>query len=143
MSKLQIAVVAATAWVAWLVWHRHLDRVEAASLAAITDERGFLEFAPPTGFSTNQVLIVAAQNCPREGAVRADKLAREMAEQGIPFVRSSSVAFSPPDASDIDRYVERHNKVMNGEVPIVFVNGKVKSNPGLDDVIAEYQSVSR
>jgi len=143
MGKVQIAIVAAIAWVAWLAWHKHLDRVEAASLAAITDERGFLELAPPTGFSTNQVLIVAAQNCPREGAVRADKLAREMAEQGIPYVRSSSIAFTPPDPADIDRFVERHNKVMNSEVPIVFVNGKVKSNPSLDEVIAEYQSVAR
>jgi hypothetical protein len=30
-----------------------------------------------------------------------------------------------------------------GEVPVVFVNGRVKSNPGVDEVVAEYQAAVR
>jgi hypothetical protein len=32
---------------------------------------------------------------------------------------------------------------MNSDVPIVFVNGRVKSNPDVDDVLAEYEEASR
>jgi hypothetical protein len=39
--------------------------------------------------------------------------------------------------------VRRHNAVMNGEVPIVFVNGRVKANPSVDDVVAEYGAAAR
>ena len=32
---------------------------------------------------------------------------------------------------------------MNGELPIVLVNGKAKSNPTLEEVIAEYKAAGR
>jgi hypothetical protein len=32
----------------------------------------------------------------------------------------------------------RLNSVMNGELPIVFVNGRGKANPTLEEVIAEF-----
>jgi hypothetical protein len=97
----------------------------------------------PEGARSNEVLIVAAQNCPREGAVRADGLAREMAERHVRYRRASNVSFSVPAGADVDVFLRRNNAIMNSEVPIVFVNGKVKSNPGLDEVIAEYAEAAR
>jgi hypothetical protein len=88
-------------------------------------------------------VILAAQNCPREGAQRADRLAHEMAARGFHFKRASNASFSPSPTDDIDAFVRRHNAVMNGEVPIVFVNGRVKANPGLDEVVAEYEESAR
>jgi hypothetical protein len=37
----------------------------------------------------------------------------------------------------------RVTSVMNGELPIVFVHGKAKSNPTLDEVAAEYRGAAR
>ncbi len=143
MSAVKFVVIGAAAGIAWLVWNQHKAHVDAAAIAALTDERGFIEFEMPEGARNNEVLIVAAQNCPREGAVRADRLAREMAERNIRYRRSSSVSFSVPQDADTDTFVRRNNAIMNGEVPIVFVNGKVKSNPGVDEVIAEYATATQ
>jgi len=136
-------LIGAAAGIAWLGWNQHKSHVEAAAIAALTDERGFIEFEMPQGARNNEVLIVAAQNCPKDGAVRADRLAREMAERNIRYRRSSGVSFSVPQNADVDTFVRRNNAIMNGEVPIVFVNGKVKSNPGLDEVIAEYAQATQ
>ena len=138
MSAVRFVLLGAVVGMAWLGWNQHKAHVEARAIAALTDERGFIEFEKPQGAKNNEVLIVAAQNRPRDGAVRADRLAREMAERNIRFRRSSGVSFSVPQGADVDTFVRRNNAIMNGEVPIVFVNGKVKSNPGLDEVIAEY-----
>jgi hypothetical protein len=139
----KFVLIGAAAGIAWLAWNQHKAHVEAAAIAALTDERGFIEFEMPQGAINNEVLIVAAQNCPRDGAVRADRLAREMAERDIRYRRSSSVSFSVPQDADTDLFVRRNNAIMNGDVPIVFVNGKVKSNPGLDEVIAEYAEATQ
>ena len=143
MSAVRFVLIGATAAAAYLAWNQHKAHVDAAAIAALTDERGFIEFEMPQGAKNDEVLIVAARNCPREGAVRADRLAREMAEHNIRYRRSSSVNFSVPANADVDVFVRRNNAIMNGDVPIVFVNGKVKSNPGLDEVIAEYAEATR
>ena len=125
-----------------MVWHSHRVHVERKAIEAITDERGFMEFSPPSGTKTNVVVILAAQNCPHDGAVRADRMAREMAERRC-VIRTSNASFQPSADDDIDQFVKRHNDVMNGDVPIVFVNGRVKSNPDVDDVLAEYEEAAR
>jgi len=135
-----IIVVGVILCVAYLVWHKHEASVESAAVAAITDEHGFMALDPPQGVSTGEVMILAAQNCPREGAQRADRLAREMVERGFRFKRASNASFSPSPTDDIDAFVRRHNAVMNGQVPIVFVNGRVKANPGVEEVVAEYEA---
>lgn len=146
MDIVKFGIVALIAVAAYFGWQKHKEHVEAAALAAITDERGFIEFAPPQGGNVKEVLIVAAQNCPHEGAVRADQMASEMAERQIRFRRSSNVNFDvPPNADDkmIEAFIRRHDNIMNREVPLVFINGRVKSNPDLDDVIAEYELATR
>ena len=122
----------------YALWEKHTERGEAAAIAALTDAYGFIEFDPPDGGERNSVIIVAAQNCPHEAAQRADELAREMAIRNVSHLRTSSITFTPPPNFD-ERYIARHDRVMNGELPLVFVNGRVKSNPDLDDVLAEYE----
>ena len=143
MGAVRFVLIGALAAAVWLGWNQHKAHVDARAMAALTDERGFIEFEMPQGAKNNEVLIVAAQNCPKEGAVRADRLAREMAERNIRYRRSSGVSFSVPQDADVDTFVRRNNAIMNGEVPIVFVNGRVKSNPGLDEVIAEYAAATQ
>jgi hypothetical protein len=109
-------LIGALVGAAWLGWTQHKAHVEARAMAALTDERGFIEFEMPQGAINNEVLIVAAQNCPKEGAVRADRLAHEMAERNIRYRRSSGVSFSVPQDADVDTFVRRNNAIMNGEV---------------------------
>jgi hypothetical protein len=143
VSTAKFVLIGAAVAIVWLGWNQHRAHVEARAIAELTDDRGFVEFTMPQGAKNNEVLIVAAQNCPKDGAVRADRLAREMAERNIRYRRSSGVSFSVPQNADVDTFVRRNNAIMNGEVPIVFVNGKVKSNPGLEEVIAEYAEATQ
>jgi hypothetical protein len=97
---------------------------------------GFVALPTLAGSSPGQVVVFAPENCPSEAATRADSMARQLASRNIPSLRSHDVSFS---SSDPDPAIgERLNSVMNGELPIVFVNGKGKANPTLDQVIAEY-----
>ncbi len=141
MSVGKVLIALALAALAWLGWQRHNEHLEAAAIAAITDSRGFITLAPPDGTSSAKVLIVAAQNCPKEGTRRAENLAQQLAAMAIPHSRLSRVAFTPP-AGD-PSFADRLNLIMNSEVPIVFVNGKVKSNPDIDEVVAEYEAMAR
>jgi len=100
---------------------------------------GFLALPTLVNSSSGQVIVYAPENCPSEKARQADELARQLASRNIPSLRSHDVSFS---STDPDPSIgERLNSVMNGELPIVFVNGKGKANPTLDEVIAEYGAV--
>ena len=139
---IKFLITAVVLYAGYALWQKHNDRAEAAALAAITDDRGFIELTPPNGGKRESVIIVAAQNCPHEAGQRADALAREMAERNIRYVRTSSIVFTPPPDFD-EAYVSRHNRIMNQELPLVFVNGRVKSNPDLQEVLAEYEEANR
>jgi hypothetical protein len=144
MEGTKLLVVAAVVGLAgYAVWHSHRVHVERKATEAITDARGFMEFSPPSGTKTNEVVILAAQNCPHDGAVRADRMAKEMAERHVRFIRTSNASFQPSPDDDIDQFMKQHNDVMNSDVPIVFVNGRVKSNPDIDEVLAEYDEATR
>jgi hypothetical protein len=137
--KVVVAVVVIA--LAYLVWHAHSARVEAEALQALSDENGFLDLASPTGADPRKVWIVAAANCPKEGAQRAEALAHDLAERNVAFERHASISFAA-DAGDPALF-RRLDTVLNGETPIVFVNGRIKSNPALDEVLAEYEIAQR
>lgn len=141
MSAPKIALVAVVSGLGFFVWKQHQVHVEAMAIAAITDNYGFMSMAPPSGGRIDEVLVVAAQNCPKEDARRADELAQELAERNIPHARISSISFDLPPGADPDVFTTRHNAMMNSQTPLVFVNGKVKSNPLTEEVIAEYEAV--
>jgi len=97
---------------------------------------GFVALPTLAGSSPGQVVVFAPENCPSEKARQADELAQQLTSRNIPSLRSHDVSFS---STDPDPAIgERLNSVMNGELPIVFVNGKGKANPTLEQVIAEY-----
>jgi hypothetical protein len=126
---------------AYLVWHEHSARVEAEALRQLSDENGFLDLATPTGADPKKVWIVAAANCPKEGARRAEALAHDLAERDIAFERHASISFAA-DEGDPTLF-RRLDAVLNGDTPIVFVNGRIKSNPTLEEVLAEYEIAQR
>jgi hypothetical protein len=138
MSIVKIAAAAAVAGLGFLLWHQHRANVEAAAVAALTDEHGFVSLAQPQGADPKTVWIVAAVNCPKDGARRADDLARQLGDRSMSFDRRSGVTFSLSE-DDLDLY-ERTQKIMNSDTPIVFVNGRMKSNPELEEILAEYEA---
>ena len=119
----------------WKQHHENLGQIEADSTIG---ETGFASLPPVDGQRPRIVFVVAARNCPHEEAQRADRLADDLSRDGIPVQRTDGVHFSftdPPDSATMDRI----NKVMNGPLPIVFINGRAKSNPSLEEVTSEFK----
>ena len=96
----------------------------------------------PSGASPNVVLILRPDNCPKEGAQRAEALANELKNRDIPFRLASNVSFSFPGGAPDPALVTQLNTVMQGEIPVVFVRGRGKANPTPDEVVAEYDANS-
>lgn len=97
---------------------------------------GFVSLPTLVGGTPGQVVVFAPENCPSEAAARADTMAQQLASRNIPSLRSHDVSFAATNPEP--GIGERLNAVMNGELPIVFVNGKGKANPTLEEVLAEY-----
>lgn len=133
-SKVLVAVGLAVCGVHY--WHQHEN---AVALAAAADENGFVDL-PVQGQSPDTVYIVAALNCPHEAAQRADRLAKDLGDKGIPVIRTNHWNFhwTGTDRSVADALAKRLNAVGNGPLPIVFVRGWAKGAPTLDEVVAEY-----
>ena len=119
-------------------WHKHESAVALASVMASADENGFIDLPPARGQKLDAVYVVAAVNCPHEAAQRADRLAKELTDQGIPVIRTNNVSFSGRGLDE--SAVKRLNVVMNGPLPIVFVRGRAKSAASPEDVEAEFRS---
>jgi hypothetical protein len=142
MNIIKLLVILGIAGGGYHYWKQHHDgRPPAAVEAAMTSENGFVTMPPVEGQSTDAVLVIAAENCPHEDAQRADSLAEDLSRKGVPVIRTHTVSFnlSAPDNS----VAERINSVMNGSLPIVFVHGRAKPNPTLEEVVAEYQGSIR
>jgi hypothetical protein len=141
MNFIKLLVILGIAGGGYHYWNQHHEgRALAAVEAATTSENGFVAMPPVEGQSKDAVLVVAAKNCPHEDAQRADSLAEDLSRKGVPVVRTHTINFNlaGPDSS----VVERINSVMNGSLPIVFVRGRAKPNPTLDEVVAEYQGAT-
>jgi len=139
MNMKVAVVIASLAALGWLVLHKHAANVEAEAMAELTDENGFIALAQPHGVKPEKVFIFAPANCPREGGRRSDALARSLAEHDIAFVRTSEISYDGMDSA----LLQRVNAVLGGDVPIVAVNGRMKANPSLEEVIAEYEAAQR
>jgi hypothetical protein len=97
---------------------------------------GFVQIPAPDGQASRGIVIFAPANCPSDAAQRAEALARHLSAQGVPYVRSENAEFGSLASQD---EVSKVLSVMNGPVPVVFVNGKAKANPTPEEVVAEYR----
>jgi hypothetical protein len=139
MNIIRILLVIGISGGGYTYWkHHHENVVQVASGPAIS-ENGFASLPPVEGQSSRKVFVVAAQNCPHEEAQRADRLAEDLARNNIPVERTHNVSFSFTSAPESE-VMERMSKIMNSPLPIVFVGGRAKSNPSLEEVVAEFQS---
>jgi predicted nucleic acid-binding Zn-ribbon protein len=114
---------------------RNAKDADAKTLAAAADENGFVAL-PMAGQTPNTVYVVAAENCPHEEAQRADRLAKDLSTAGVSVERSHQAHFNITDS----KATERIEVMMNSPLPIVFIRDRAKSNPTLDDVMAELKT---
>lgn len=96
----------------------------------------FVAIPLPDGVSALGVVIFAPENCPSEAAQRARQLAGHLSAQRIPYQETSNADFSTLSSQD---EANRVMSVMNGPVPVVYVNGRAKANPTPEEVVAEYR----
>lgn len=133
MNLIKLLLLIAIAGGGYHYWKNHgVER----DLAAATSEGGFISVPMPDGMSPHGVVVFAPENCPSDAAQRAYALVSDLGSRGVPVSRADAARFDNlPDAAT----AERVRTVMSGQVPIVFVNGKAKSNPSLQEVVAEYR----
>jgi|SRR5690349_911840 len=100
----------------------------------------FISSAMPDGAEKNKVLILAPVNCPSVAAKRADSLASQLENMGIPVSRSNHFSLRIKNPSDDDKAsMERAASVLRGEIPAVFINGMGKANPSAEEVARVYR----
>jgi hypothetical protein len=132
MKVIKLVLFLAVVGVAYQ-WYTHQPKTGPETLVSAN---GFIALPTLVNADPKQVVVFAPENCPKEDAQRSDALAQQLTQRNIPSVRSHDVSFT---SSDPDPGIgARLNAVMNGEFPIVFVKGRGKANPTLDEVIAEY-----
>ncbi|HJR74367.1 MAG TPA: hypothetical protein VJ806_12085 [Luteimonas sp.] len=96
----------------------------------------FAEIPLPDGVPAKGVVIFTPQNCPSEAAQRARRLMGRLSDHGVPYRQTDSAEFSSLTSQE---QADRVTAVMNGDIPIVYVNGRAKANPTPEEVIAEYR----
>ncbi|MDH5326961.1 MAG: hypothetical protein OEZ68_22355 [Gammaproteobacteria bacterium] len=102
-----------------------------------TSDYGFVTLPKPSNLDTDTVIILAAKNCTKEAAQKAEHLADELRLRKIPYTRASSISFQ-----NYDRSLKKNlDSVMGGPMPHVLIDGRGKANPTLNDVVAEYNSI--
>lgn len=102
----------------------------------IANLNGFMPFPSASQHQQGTIYVVAAKNCTREEAERANWLAETLDEKGLNVKRTHQVQFifneTPKKAVR-----KKIDSTINGPLPLVFINGKVANNPTLDEVLLE------
>lgn len=96
----------------------------------------FAEIPLPDGVPAQGVVIFTPQNCPSDAAQRARRLMGRLSGHGVPYRQTDSAQFSTLNSQE---EADRVTAVMNGPIPIVYVNGRAKANPTPEEVLAEYR----
>jgi hypothetical protein len=141
LKSLGVLTLLVAGAVAWERFGTQGDDVGHAGVQATAGSRaggpdtGFVDMPMPDGMPARGVVVFAPENCPQDAGQRANALASHLEAQGIPFTRSSNAEYSALSSQD---EVSRVMSVMNGPLPIVYVNGRARANPLPRDVVAEY-----
>ena len=139
MSLIKLLVIAALLGYGYHYYTNNRSTANTVAKVGVgSSSHGFVEMPAFPGSSGASVVIFAPENCPEEGARRAEALADRLEQNGVSITQSSNVNFSF-DNND-PAYVQRVLDVMNGEIPIVVVRGRGKANPTLEEVLAVYRS---
>ena len=125
-------------------WHKSKQekKIFVQDIKSRTDQYGFLDISVNLPGSKG-IVIMAPINCPSRQAKIADYLATELNKQNIPATRISGYTFNHNLANmserEINQMIDRIEYVKTMAFPLVFVNGKVKSNPSIEDIKNEWE----
>lgn len=128
-----IIVICAIAFGGYTYVQKQKHRDEGPAAVEATGESTFVSLPPADGHETGAVVVIAPIGCTREEARRAEQLAADLTRNGVRVQRTNRISFTGFDPAEAGRI----QSVMNGGVPIVFVNGKGKANPTFNEVMAE------
>ena len=134
-NKILFLLVILFAAYIYLRVHHHRVLARNAVLAMQTSANGFVSLPPPTNPPAGKVWVLAPPYCPSEAGQRADELMRLLPRAGISCVRTEGIDLNVSSQEEADRI----NPVMTAQWPIVVVYGRAKSNPTMDEIIAEYR----
>ena len=95
--------------------------------------QGFIEAPTPINMPSGKVLIVAPA-CGNEADGKANDLGRRLLKAGIPFARTAELQFGGT-GSQAD--TAKTQPVVSQPLPLVFVRGRVQSNPTPEELMAE------
>jgi hypothetical protein len=123
---------------AYQLWASHERTVAERGLLPFQGTNGFVPVQTAAGTPADQVIILAALNCPSAAAKRADTMAQRLTALGIPNTRANHYSASITDRGQLP-LLQRTSVVMNGEIPIVIINGMAKANPTVDEVASEFR----
>lgn len=96
----------------------------------------FIKVPPINGVKRNTVLIVGP-TCGSDAGQRTRQLAGEIKSHNIPYTISSQLSVNT--TSGDEALYKNFRRVIKGNPPVVFINGKAKANPSIKDVLAEYR----
>jgi hypothetical protein len=133
-----LLIAALSMGVVYQLWASHERTQAERGLLPFQDTNGFVPVQTPPGTLPDNVIILAALNCPSSAAQRADSMAKRLTELGIPNTRANHYSASIADRDQLP-LLQRTSVVMNGEIPIVIVNGMAKANPTVDEVASEFR----
>lgn len=97
---------------------------------------GFVDIPMPDGMSSRGVVVFAPDNCPQDAGQRAQALADYLRAQGVPHTRATRAEYNNLSSAE---EASKVMAVMNGAIPIVYVNGRARANPSPQDVVAEFR----
>lgn len=138
MSFIKILIVLGLVGFGYQYWTKHRGgQPMMASAGSAASSNGFVLLPGTSTTASSAVQVIAAEDCPEEAAQRANSLAEQLSSKGIPVARTHSISFTVASGDPAD--AQRISSIMSGELPIVLVRGKAKSNPSLDEVVAEYR----
>ena len=120
------------------LWHVHERSVIDRELLASADSNGFVSVVMAAGASPDTVVVLARLNGPSAQAKRADAMATQLSQVGIPIRRSNNYLATIHDRDQMP-LLTRTNAVLGGEIPIVIINGMAKANPTVDEVTSEFR----
>ncbi|MGH8148961.1 MAG: hypothetical protein ACRETB_03140 [Steroidobacteraceae bacterium] len=123
------------------LWHSHRLAVFQRQLEATADVNGFVPVQPPMGAQPDTVVILAPLNCPRDGAQRADALAKYLTKHGVPNVRAAEYAVAGAGTDTV--LMKATAAIATGTLPVVLVNGRGEDNPAPWQVVDEYRDNQR
>ncbi|MBU8976185.1 MULTISPECIES: hypothetical protein [unclassified Lysobacter] len=112
------------------------EHVGSGGKAEGDSARGFKSMPLPDGVPSRGVVVFAPKHCTSDAARRTDELVRHLSKHGVAYSRTDSASFNSITSQE---EATRVMSVMNGPVPIVYVNGRAKANPTPQEVVAEFR----